>query len=315
MEQYSFKISENLDRMRLDKALSASSDFTRSRIQHLIKDGMVFINGQKADDCAKNVLFSDEITVIVPPPIDTTMRPADIDLDVIYEDEHLLVINKQAGLTVHPGAGQHDDTLANALLKHCGDSLSGIGGVARPGIVHRLDRDTSGLMVVAKNDISHTNLAKQIENRELKRVYKAILWGTPIPHEGDITANIGRNIKERTKMQVMHNGGKFAKTHYKVLEILGKLSLVECRLDTGRTHQIRVHMNHIGHSVVGDQTYGNNSRKISSHYKGDMADIISKLKRQALHSCYIEFTHPVTKALLSFSSTLPADLQEILDKV
>ncbi|MBP7189852.1 MAG: RluA family pseudouridine synthase [Rickettsiaceae bacterium] len=313
MDQYSFKISENLDGIRLDKAVTILSDFTRSRIQQLIKERVVFLNGIIVEDCSKYVHLGDEIRFSVPAPRDSAMLPADIELDVIYEDNDLLVINKQAGLTVHPGAGQHDDTLANALLKHCGDSLSGIGGVTRPGIVHRLDRDTSGLMVVAKNDLSHTNLAKQIENRELKRIYKAILWGVPTPHEGTITTNIARNIRERTKMQVVQNGGKFAKTHYKVLEILdGKLSLVECRLDTGRTHQIRVHMTHIGHSIIGDQTYGSNNRKISNNYKGDIADKLKSFGRQALHSCYIEFTHPTSNKVLSFSSDLPQDMQELI---
>lgn len=312
MNKYSFKIEENLDRVRLDKAAAFLSDLTRSRIQQLIKSGQVILNNKQEFDGSKLISTNDIIIITVPPPIDTTMRASDISLDIIFEDKDLLVINKQSGLTVHPGAGQHTDTLANALINHCGDSLSGIGGVTRPGIVHRLDRDTSGLMVVAKNDIAHVDLSKQIENRSLKRVYKAIVFGTPIPHEGIISTNIGRNMKDRTKMQVMRTGGKNAKTNYKVIDILPFASIVECRLDTGRTHQIRVHMNHIGHSIIGDQVYGSNLRKISSSYKGENGNKIKLFNRQALHSCYIEFIHPTTKKILNFSSDLPNDMLELI---
>jgi 23S rRNA pseudouridine1911/1915/1917 synthase len=314
MQKHHFTTPENLHGSRLDKAASELSGMTRSRIQQLIKSGDVTVNG-KLMDGAKTINTGDEIMVNIPPPVDTTMRPSNIPLNVVYEDDHLLVINKQAGLTVHPGAGQHTDTMANALLTHCGDSLSGIGGVTRPGIVHRLDRDTSGLMIVAKNDVAHVSLSEQIASRELKRVYQAIVWGVPIPHSGTIDANLDRNVRDRTLMRVVKTGGKTAITHYKVLKILGATSLVECRLETGRTHQIRVHMSHIAHSIFGDQSYGHNARKIAQNYKGEVGEELKLFKRQALHSCFIEFTHPVTEETMSFSAEMPEDMQNIAKKL
>lgn len=267
------------------------------------------MNKIEQKDPKHKVLTGDEITISAPPPIDTTMRPCDIALNIVYEDEHLLVIDKQTGLTVHPGAGQHSDTLANALIKHCGDSLSAIGGVSRPGIVHRLDRDTSGLMVVAKNDFAHVSLAEQIVSRQLKRVYKAIVWGSITPPSGTISANLDRSRRDRTMIQVVKTGGKVATTHYKTLEIYPYVSLVECRLDTGRTHQIRVHMNHIGHSIFGDPVYGSHARKLNQYYKDNK--VLEEFKRQALHSCYIEFIHPAIGELMSFTSELPEDMAQI----
>lgn len=315
MSHYSFKIPENLDRVRLDKAISSLSSFTRTRIQQLINSNNVTVNNLITNNSSRIISEGDDIIVTVPDPVDSKIEPANIPIDVIYEDSDLLVINKQAGLTVHPGAGQYNDTLVNALLFHCGDSLSGIGGVSRPGIVHRLDRDTSGLMVVAKNDFTHVSLAKQIENRSLKRVYHTLVWGSIIPYEGVIVTNIARNVKDRTKMNVVRSGGKIAKTNYKVLEIFAHASFVECKLDTGRTHQIRVHMTHIGNSIIGDQAYGNNMRKISSHYKGKIAEELKKFKRQALHSCYIEFAHPISNKIMQFSSNIPEDMRSVREMV
>ncbi|MES2215046.1 MAG: RluA family pseudouridine synthase [Pseudomonadota bacterium] len=308
MNQYKLIIPENLDGVRLDKALSLLCDLTRTRIQQLIKSGNIQVNGCIADSVSSLVKAFVEIEVSVPPPIDTTMREADIPLDIMYEDDDLLVINKQSGLTVHPGAGQHSDTLANALLKHCKDSLSGIGGVTRPGIVHRLDRDTSGLMMVAKNDYTHIALSAQIASRDLKRVYNALLWGVPIPHSGTISTLIDRSHHDRTRMQVVKSGGKEASTHYRILEIYANASLVECRLETGRTHQIRVHMSHIGHSVIGDQSYGHNARKVQKYYKGEP---LEEFKRQALHSCFIEFVHPRTEEVMQFTAAMPDDMAKI----
>ena len=310
MQHYSLKVPENLAGIRLDKAASSLCEFSRSRVQQLIKSGDVEVNGNIVKDADLLVTAEDEIMMIVPPPIDTTMRPCDIELNIVYEDDHLLVIDKQAGLTVHPGAGQHGDTLANALLSHCGDSLSGIGGVSRPGIVHRLDRDTSGLMVVAKNDLAHVSLAEQIANRHLKRVYNAIIWGFITPPLGTITTNLDRSRRDRTMIQVVRSGGKIATTHYRTLEIHSHTSLVECRLDTGRTHQIRVHMSHLGHSVFGDPVYGSHGRKLRQYY-GEIEDLAG-FKRQALHSCYIEFTHPATHEVMSFASEFPEDISELL---
>lgn len=328
MQLHKFKVLKDLAGSRLDIAAGSLCDLSRSRLQQLIKSGDVLLNNEPPKDPKRKVLAGDEITIAIPSPIDTTMRPCDIALNIIYEDEHLLVINKQAGLTVHPGAGQHSDTLANALLKHCGSSLSGIGGVSRPGIVHRLDRDTSGLMVVAKNDPAHISLAEQIAERQLKRVYKAIVWGSITPPSGIISANLDRSRRDRTMVQVVKSGGKIATTHYKTLEIYPSISLVECKLETGRTHQIRVHMSHIGYSIFGDPIYGNHKRKLkhllstfldykkSQEYPAEVSEPsfrerLASFSRQALHSCYIEFTHPATGKIMSFASELPEDIAQI----
>lgn len=311
MQHYRLIATKNLDGVRIDKALSSLCDITRSRIQQLIESGNVHVNNNLVNSASTKVGALDEIEIFVPNPVDTTIREADIPLDIVYEDAELLVINKQAGLTCHPGAGQHSDTLVNALLKVCKGSLSGIGGVSRPGIVHRLDRDTSGLMVVAKNDHAHVSLSSQIENRTLKRVYNALVWGVPVPHSGSIATLIGRSFSDRTRMQVVMRGGKEATTHYKVLEPYVHASLIECRLETGRTHQIRVHMSHLGNSVVGDQSYGHNARKIQKYYEGVVAEELSAFKRQALHSCFIEFVHPRTSKVMQFSANMPKDMEKV----
>jgi 23S rRNA pseudouridine1911/1915/1917 synthase len=311
MQHYKLITTKNLDGVRVDKALNSLCDITRSRIQQLIESGNVRINGNLINSASTKVRALDEIEIFVPAPVDTKIREADIPLDIVYEDEDLLVINKQAGLTVHPGAGRHSDTLVNALLKVCKGSLSGIGGVSRPGIVHRLDRDTSGLMVVAKNDHAHVSLSSQIANRSLKRVYNALVWGVPVPHSGSISTLIGRRFNDRTCMQVLTRGGKSAVTHYKILEAYSYASLVECRLETGRTHQIRVHMSHLGHSVVGDQSYGHNMRKIQKYYEGAVAEELSAFTRQALHSCFIEFIHPRASQVMQFNANMPKDMEYV----
>ena len=240
------------------------------------------------------------------------MQAANIELDIVFEDADLIVINKAAGLVVHPGAGNYNYTLVNALLYHS-DSLSDMGGVIRPGIVHRLDKDTSGLMVVAKNNIAHARLANQIETRNLIRKYKALTWGVLNPLSGIIQTNIGRSINDRKKMTVLKSTGKNAITYYNTEQVfLNKLmSLVECKLETGRTHQIRVHLSHKGHSIVGDQKYGNNSRKIHN-VPLLLQDKIVKLKRQALHSWYIKFNHPITAMPMEFKADLPDDIKEVI---
>lgn len=312
MEHYKLIVLEKLVGLRLDKVLSKELDLTRTRLQQLIKNENVRVNGTINNHASYLVKLLDHIEVLIPPAVESSLSEADIELNVVYEDDDLLVINKQPGLTVHPGAGQHNDTLVNALMKHCKGALSGIGGVSRPGIVHRLDRDTSGLMVVAKNDISHVSLSEQISQRSLKRVYNALVWGNDILENGMIKTNIGRNLRDRTMMQALNYGGKEAITYYRILERYPYASLVECRLMTGRTHQIRVHMSHIGHSIVGDQTYGHNSRKIQKHCSSlDEHDVISNFKRQALHSVFIQFMHPKRGEVLEFSSTLPLDILEV----
>ncbi len=311
MEEYN--VPNNLDGFRLDKALvSLISKTSRSQVQKSINDFQVQVNGLIISDSNFKIKENDLISVFFKAPDPLTMQEADIKLDIFYEDEDLMVINKAAGMTVHPGSGNHQDTLVNALLHHA-KSLSSIGGLERPGIVHRLDKDTSGLMVVAKNNFAHVQLAKQIESRNLIRKYKALVWGIINPQEGIIRNNIGRDRITRQKMTILKFGGKEAVTHYKTEEIFfdGIISMVECRLTTGRTHQIRVQLSHLKHSVVGDQTYGKNSRKVSSNFS-IVPQKLMDFKRQALHSWYISFFHPVSDKLLKFESPLPQDIVEII---
>ncbi|WP_341751873.1 RluA family pseudouridine synthase [Candidatus Tisiphia endosymbiont of Piscicola geometra] len=311
MEEYN--VPNNLDGFRLDKALvSLISKTSRSQVQKSINDFQVQVNGLIISDSNFKVKENDLISVFFKDPDPLTMQEADIKLDIFYEDEDLMVINKAAGMTVHPGSGNHQDTLVNALLHHA-KSLSSIGGLERPGIVHRLDKDTSGLMVVAKNNFAHVHLAKQIESRNLIRKYKALVWGIINPQEGVIRNNIGRDRIMRQKMTILKFGGKEAVTHYKTEEIFfdGIISMVECRLTTGRTHQIRVQLSHLKHSVVGDKTYGKNSKKVSSNFS-IVPQKLMDFKRQALHSWYISFSHPVSDKLLEFESPLPQDIVEII---
>lgn len=317
-EQFTCIISDLQDGMRLDKAVSQLlPELSRSQIQKSIKDGLLRINDDIISDSSRIVKVNDQISFdIIETNKFTHLIPADIKLDIIYEDDDLMVINKPKGMTVHPGAGTEQDTLVNALLHHT-QNLSNIANIQdemRPGIVHRLDRDTSGLMVVAKNNHAHVNLAKQIETRELIRKYQAIIWGVINPHKGEINKNIGRSRSDRTKMTILQFGGKHAITHYETKEIFckGVFSLVECKLDTGRTHQIRVHLSHIGHSVIGDQTYGNNHRK-TSRLKESIKDTIKQLDSQGLHSVYISFLHPSTNERMEFESKLPDKLSCVLD--
>ncbi len=300
--------------VRLDKYLSLRQpELSRSRIQQLIEAGEVVLNGKAGAVCASRLKVGDTIAITIPPPVDSAMRPADIPLDVVFEDSHMLVINKPAGLTVHPGAGNHHDTMANALLAHCGDQLSGIGGVCRPGIVHRLDKDTSGLLVVAKTDKAHQCLSAQIAERSLKRHYIAVVWGVPSPISGTITGNIARSMRDRTKMAVVKTGGKEAVTHYRVREVLaeGLASMVECRLQTGRTHQIRVHFTHIGHPLIGDPVYGNAPKRLAA-LSGEALARLAHFSRQALHSRTIGFTHPETGESHGYTTPLPEDMQQLI---
>lgn len=311
MSDYKFTITEDFINTRLDKALSELSSISRSKLLNIIKNGDVTVNNQIIKDGNYKLQFNDliEIIKIESKPIEH-ITPFNKKLNIVYEDEDLIIIDKEAGLTVHPGAGNHTDTLVNALIYHYKNSLSAIGGEDRPGIVHRLDRDTSGLMIVAKNDNAHKAIAHSIEKREVKRIYKAFVWGNINPSEGTIETNIIRSSKDRTRMSVTkHDEGKFAITHYKTIKSYGYISLIECKLETGRTHQIRVHLSHIGHSVVGDQIYGHNSRKIIQYYNGNAKELLMGLKRQALHSYFLEFIHPTTKILMSFQSELPKELQ------
>lgn len=314
MTTFKLKAEQDHKNLRLDKALSLMlPEISRSQIQKSIKTDLVRVNNVIISDSSIKVKENDELSITIKETEGTEMLPAAIDIEIVYEDRDLIVVNKPAGLTTHPGAGNHQDTLANALLYHA-DSLSDAGGSIRPGIVHRLDKDTSGLMVVAKNNLAHASLAEQIQARELTRQYKALVWGVMTPTSGTISGNIGRSRSDRTKMTILKFGGKNATTHYTTKEIYrnGFISLVICTLDTGRTHQIRLHMSHAGHSVLGDQTYGANSRKLVG-CPPSIREVLAQLKRQALHSYYIKFTHPTTKKVLEFASVLPCDMQTVID--
>ena len=287
------------DGERLDVFLARMDEtLSRSRVQRLIADGHVMVDG-KTPKASQRLSEGATVAVEMPEPEAADILPEQIPLDILYEDEDVIVVNKARGMVVHPAAGVSRGTLVNALLAHCKD-LSGINGALRPGIVHRLDKDTSGVMIAAKNDAAHRSLAEQIQQKTAKRVYWAILTGNIAEEEGVIHGAIGRNPKDRQKMAVVRENGKDATTKFRVLERFGAYTLVECRLMTGRTHQIRVHMAYIGHPVVGDPKYG--AKKCPFSIEG-----------QALHSKTLMFTHPRTGERMEFEAPLPEDMQMILD--
>ena len=294
---------------RLDRALAAAvPTLSRERLKALIRSGAVETGGQPVRDPSAKVRGEEALRVAVPEPEPAHNEAQDIPLTIVFEDEHLLVVDKPAGLVVHPAAGNFEGTLVNALLHHCGPSLSGIGGVARPGIVHRIDKDTSGLLVVAKTDVAHEGLSKQFAAHSIDRRYLAIVNGLPKQAEGVVDAPLARSATNRKKIAIVENGrGKRAVTHWKRLTLLREAALVECRLETGRTHQVRVHMASIGHTLLGDPVYGRSGKTHSKLLK----DL--QFQRQALHAAELGFTHPVTKRRLSFSSPMPPDMQELFD--
>jgi 23S rRNA pseudouridine1911/1915/1917 synthase len=300
---------------RLDKWLSARlPDLSRTRIKSLIEQGLVMSAGVTIADASAKVKAGQDVTVTVPPDAPAEPEAQDIALAVVYEDEDLIVIDKPAGMVVHPAPGSPDQTLVNALLAHCGDSLSGIGGVRRPGIVHRIDKDTSGLLVVAKNDRAHHSLSEQFAAHNLERAYKALVWGMPNPTQGEIEGDIGRSPQDRKKMAIVSHGGKHAHTRYKLIRPFagGTASLVECRLSTGRTHQIRVHMTSIGHPLVGDQTYGRSRSAKLKALPEQARNALATFPRQALHAYLLGFTHPTTGELVRFESEIPSDIMELI---
>ena len=294
---------------RLDRALAdAVPTLSRERLKALIRSGAIAAGGVATRDPAIKVRGDEQLRVAVPAPAPAHNVAQDIPLRVVFEDEHLLVVDKPAGLVVHPAAGNLDGTLVNALLHHCGGSLSGIGGVARPGIVHRIDKDTSGLLVVAKTDVAHEGLAKQFAKHAVERRYLAIVSGVPKIAEGTIDAPLARSSANRKKIAIVEAGrGKRAVTHWRRLTVLRDAALVECRLETGRTHQVRVHLASVGHPLLGDPVYG---RAGKTHRK--LLDDMN-FRRQALHAAELGFIHPVTKHRLSFASAMPADMQELFD--
>jgi 23S rRNA pseudouridine1911/1915/1917 synthase len=292
---------------RLDRALAAAvPTLSRERLKSLIRSGAVEAEGKAVRDPATKVRGEESLRVAVPEPSSPHNEAQDIPLTIVFEDEHLLVVDKPAGLVVHPAAGNLDGTLVNALLHHCAGQLSGIGGVARPGIVHRIDKDTSGLLVVAKTDVAHEGLAKQFAAHSIDRRYLAIVNGVPNTSEGAVDAPLARSATNRKKIAVVEGRrGKRAVTHWKRMQLLRDAALVECRLETGRTHQVRVHMASLGPPLLGDTVYGRSGK---THGK-QLNEL--QFHRQALHAAELAFIHPVTKGRLSFSSPMPPDMQEL----
>jgi 23S rRNA pseudouridine1911/1915/1917 synthase len=321
----SAEVDESHEGQRLDRFLSeALPQLSRTRVQALIRSGHVASGGATIEDVKYRVKPGERFALVLPPAAETTLQGEDIPLDVVYEDDALIVIDKPAGLVVHPGAGQPDGTLVNALIAHCGTSLSGIGGVARPGIVHRLDKDTSGLMVVAKTDKAHRALAEQFADHgrtgEMERGYLALVWGAPSKPHGRIAAPLGRHPTSRIKMAVLpEEKGRHAVTHWRRVETYGHdkdgpiASLIACTLETGRTHQVRAHLAHIGHPLIGDPLYGRGFKSKLRKLPEDVQTKLEHLDRQALHAERLVFVHPGTDTLLEFNSPLPDDLAEIAD--
>ncbi len=298
MEVREIIVPNECERQRIDKFLCDEfDDLTRSRVQKLIEEGNVSVGGTPLKASTK-VKSGDIILVNFPEAKEVDVLPEDIPLDIVYEDECMLVVNKPQGMVVHPAPGNYTGTMVNALLFHCGDRLSGINGELRPGILHRIDKDTSGLLLVAKNDIAHQSLAKQIAAHTLGRAYKALVHNNITLDKGTINAPIGRHPVDRKKMAIV-SGGREAVTHYNVLERFGKYTFVECVLETGRTHQIRVHMSKNGHPIVGDPVYGVKKEQFS-------------LKGQLLHAYKIGFVHPITGEYMEFSAPLPDYFEKII---
>ncbi len=303
---------------RLDAFLASRRDLglSRSHVQKLIAEGLVTVDGE-ATKAGYRIEPGEAVLVKVPFPEPLAAKPEFIPLDIIYEDEHLVVLNKPRGLVVHPAPGHLQHTLVNALLAHC-DHLSGIGGVCRPGIVHRLDRDTSGVMVVAKTDLAHQSLARQIKDRTAHRRYLALVHGDVAVDEGTVETRIGRDPADRKRMAVLREGGREAVTHYRVLERFTDFTLVECALRTGRTHQIRVHMAHLGHPVAGDPVYGPRrpkrfrremARVMAVESKEPYPEAVEALEGQALHAYRLTFRHPTGGESLDFVAPMPADME------
>ena len=297
-----YKLICNENNIRLDKFVSlADIGLSRSAATGLIENDLVTVNGKTAEKKLK-LSIGDNITVLVPDPVAYEAKAENIPLDIVYEDDDLLVVNKSKGMVVHPAAGNYEKTLVNALLYHCGDSLSGINGVLRPGIVHRIDKDTSGLLIVAKNDLSHSFLAEQIKEHSFTREYEAVVYGLLKDEEGTVDAPIGRNPNDRKKMCVIAKNSKNAVTHYSVIKRYKGYTHIKCKLETGRTHQIRVHMAYLGHPVAGDTVYGVKKEKV-------------EFEGQCLHAKKIGFIHPRTKEYMEFDSELPDYFKNFLIKL
>ena len=302
---------------RIDKFLQSQiNELSRTRLQALIRDGQVKINNIIINSTSKKIKEKDQIKVNFPPPKKTIIKPNKIPLDILYDDDDIIVINKSSGVVVHPGAGNYNNTIVNGLLFKYKNNLSSIGGKLRPGIVHRIDKDTSGIIVVAKNDNAHINLSKQFSNHSIKRIYEALIWGSLKPQNGKISEKISRSVKNRQLMAVRKKKGKIAITNYKTIKIfqnlnLPKISLVECQLETGRTHQIRVHMNFKGNPILGDKSYGKSKKKFK-RIDPNIEKKINSFDRQALHAKSLGFIHPRTEKEIFFEAKRPEDFATLI---
>ena len=310
-------VLENEKNLRVDVLINKREELiSRTRIKNLILKEKLTLNNEIIKDPSKKVNTGDKLNLQIPAPEKASLKPYAYKLEIIYEDKDLLVINKPAGIVMHPGAGNYDKTIVNALIHHDKDSLSNIGDELRPGIVHRIDKNTSGLVVIAKNNETHENLSKQFSDHTIIRVYQLLIWGKLRPSSGKIETLISRSAKNRQLMEVSRSKGKRAITNYKTIEVFENdktptFSLVECKLETGRTHQIRVHMTHMGNSIVGDDKYKKKYKKLKNIDMG-LESLISKLNRQFLHAKTLGFTHPKTDEEMVFSSILPQELNNLL---
>ncbi|NMN67019.1 ribosomal large subunit pseudouridine synthase D [Candidatus Pelagibacter ubique] len=310
-------VEENENNLRLDVFVNKREKLlSRTRIKNLILKEKLKLNDTIINNPSKKIYFGDKISLEIPEPKEASLKPYDFKLEIIYEDEDLLVINKPAGIIMHPGAGNYDETIVNALIHYDKDSLSTIGDELRPGIVHRIDKDTSGLIVVAKNNVAHENLSHQFSEHTITRTYQLLIWGKLRPSSGKIDTFITRSSKNRQMMEVSSSKGKKAITNYKTIEVFENdktptLSLVECRLETGRTHQIRVHMTHMGNSIMGDGKYKKKYKKLKN-IDTNLENLIYKLNRQFLHAQTLGFIHPKTNKEMVFTSILPQELENIL---
>lgn len=319
-EHYRFVVDPGQSMLRIDKYLSAKIEsISRTRIQGAAEAGNILVNNIAVKSNYR-IKPSDLIQIVLPnPPREIELIPQDIPLDIVFEDDHVIVLNKKPGMVVHPGYGNYSGTMVNALMWHLRDNPMFSSGELRPGLVHRIDKNTSGLLVIAKSELAHNRLARQFFDRTTERQYLALVWGSPKPEEGTVTGNIGRSPKDRKVMCVFADGseGKHAVTHYKVIEDLGYISLIECRLETGRTHQIRVHMSHIGHPLFNDEEYGGDRilrGTTFSKYQQFVKNCFTMLPRQALHAKSLGFEHPITGKRLLFDSLLPDDMVNLIAK-
>jgi 23S rRNA pseudouridine1911/1915/1917 synthase len=312
-----FIVKESENNLRVDVLINNREKLiSRTRIKNLILKEKLKLNNEIIKSPSKKVLTGDQLTLKIPEPEEASLKPYDFKLEILHEDENLLVINKPAGIIMHPGAGNYDKTIVNALIHYTKDSLSTIGDELRPGIVHRIDKNTSGLVVIAKNNETHENLSKQFSDHSIIRVYQLLIWGKLRPSSGKIETFITRSSKNRQLMEVSQSKGKRAITNYKTMEIFENdktptLSLIECKLETGRTHQIRVHMTYMGNSIVGDDKYKKKYKKLRNIDAG-LESLISKLDRQFLHAKTLGFIHPKTSKEMVFSSILPYELNNLL---